>query len=55
MAVALKEYMKKRHLSGKKSELCDHEGNMVEKMPAKEKKSEKKMAKNEKKRSYLDV
>jgi len=52
--LAFKEYMKKRHLSGHKSGLCDKDGNVAE-TPAKEKKEAKKMVKKEKKRAYLDV
>lgn len=53
--MAFKEYMKKRHMSGSKSGLCDSEGNLIEKSEPKEKKADKKMAKKEKKRAYLDV
>lgn len=54
-SMAFKEYMKKRHMSGSKSGLCDSDGNLIEKSEPKEKKADKKMAKKEKKRSYLDV
>lgn len=56
--MALKDYMKKRHLSGHKSSICDSDGNLLEELAEKapkKKNVEKKTAKKEKKRSYLDV
>lgn len=49
--MALKNYMKKRHMSGKKSGLCDADGNLKGDVDGE--KTEK-PTKKEKKRPYLD-